>query len=956
MSSGACRALVAVLFTLVASTVLALPVAAEVENLRESSSVTYKVDPAKGEVDVEIVIQLKNNNNRAVNLGTWGPIVVEDRTRPAQPNLSAGFSVDRAGSFDLPGPWRAMSVKIPKIDAGERVNLVVNYTIRAGAAQSEEIPARVDTGYVYVCVPGQDTDLGSIALEIKNNSRFRTTQSGTVLEPSNQGLRSETVRNPTELFTCVEGTRDGRLETDGFIGPAERPISLQAWPSEPGWLFPAESNSEVALDDIHLFLGHDIPGDGPVVIRQAPLREIGGYASAHDTPGIVQLDENGGVIDPEHELAHAWFGKDNFIELWLREGLATWTASAMAGDVCAPVESNVTGLDLADWQVVRPNANPSTILQSIADQEAAACGIVSAVASRMSDEQWRVVIGSMLNAETKYIGSAGPGRAATTSVNYREWLDAVDERGLVPAARTDATYAANLDDLDFAQNLLDDFDIPVDSVELVRRSQARAAYHQFLEDAAPLGAPLAVREAMDNWEFERAMSALEKASEVLDALFQADDKLPTAGLITYVQPVFEGARNEKALDDVLNQTLTLLDSATEVFTPLGELQVATPEGWNLPAAINDAIVEQRFDDILTTISPALRVVQGLVAADAALPAAGLLDRYRIIYESTTTAAGLEELADDVAAIRTDAERTGIALGLLQSEVGEWQIPAAVTEPIDRGQITAGLAIVNDARAVVGAARDAELSLPEAKLASEIRPKFEAVTSAPEMAVLRTEAEARRDEAESVGGALKTLSARVPTWEKPAIITDPVEARDFTTAAKAASAAQRWVENAYQADQDLPAMEALARTRDQFENAESLEQLEAGAALAEQWAQAANAVANAFVKNSESRDLLAGLGLWGTDVRPALEAALEAAIAGDVAEAFNKSAEVIDVLNGASSAGSLRLAGVVFVGIAVLGVLGLWLMIRRDSGPPWARQKKPHWVEDSGSRWRRGKKD
>ena len=48
---------------------------------------------------------------------------------------------------------------------------------------------------------------------------------------------------------------------------------------------------------------------------------------------------------------------------------------------------------------------PTTIDQVIADQGAAACGIVSAVAERMSEEQWREVIGSLLAGETKYVGN-----------------------------------------------------------------------------------------------------------------------------------------------------------------------------------------------------------------------------------------------------------------------------------------------------------------------------------------------------------------------------------------------------------------------------------------------------------------------------------------------------------------------------------------------------------------------
>jgi len=571
MSSGACRALVAVLLTLVASTVIALPVVANTDQLNEKSEVFYRVDPSSGRISVEIVITLKNSTNRSLPPMPWGPIIVEERTDPPTPTVSKarGFSIE--GFEELSGPWRAMTVMTPRIDTGPATTLRVKYDIDARTdlreSRKANTPARVDDGYIYVCVPGQDTDSGSIALEIKRNAElFKITQSGSVLDPTSKGLKSSFERSPKDLFTCVEGTRLGRLKTEGFLGPAERPITLHAWPKASNWLAPAELSSEPTLDRIHGFLDHDIPGEGPVVIRQTPLRTIGGYASAHDTEFIVQLDEGAGqAIAPVHELSHAWFSKESFIELWLREGLASWTASAMDGSVCAPVEANIAGLALADadWQVLRPNANPDTIAQTIADQDAAACGIVSAMTSRMSDEQWRVVLGSMFDGETKYVGSGEPGSATTTSVNYREWLDAVDERGLIPAAKADPAYAANLDDLDFAQNLLEDFEIPVDSVELGRRSEARAEYHQFLQEIAPLSAPLVVRKAMDDWEFQRAMAALDKSREVLDAVREVDEELPTGSLVDFVKPAFESARDLSALDDVLTEALKLREAAIE---------------------------------------------------------------------------------------------------------------------------------------------------------------------------------------------------------------------------------------------------------------------------------------------------------------------------------------------------------------------------------------------------------
>jgi hypothetical protein len=944
MSSGACRALVAVLITLVAGLAMAVPTAAESERLREQSTAIYRVDPSTGTIDVDIVVKLTNNEPRPYNLGTWGPLILEER---AVPRVSQGFLIGE--TRDLPGLWRAVDVETPVIEGGgEDVNLQVAYTLDAaigqGGSRSEQMPARVGEAYVYLCLVGQDTDIGLVRVEIKGDDRFKLTQSGTVMEPTAKGLRSSRSTSPAEHFTCIEGTLDERLATTTFIGPGEREIILQAWPESGNWLDAAEANAEPALDAIHAFLGQDIPGEGPVIIRQAPLRSLGGYASAHDTPGIVQLDESAGVADPEHELAHAWFTTDDFTELWLREGMAEWVATAMRGEVCAPATGGDTGLDLSDWQVVRPTANADTIDQVILDQQAAACGIMSAMAARMPAQQWQEVVGSLLKGETKYIGSSGPTAASTTRVDFREWLDAVDERGLVPAARADEAFAANLTELDFAQSLIEAYGIPIDSLELIKRSEARARYHQFLADSAPLGAPLAVREGMDNWNFEDAMRDLDKAYEVLGALTEANALLPDAGLIPFVQPAFEAARNASELDDVLATTQLLLDSANEVFEPLSALQVASPEGWGLPAAVRDAITEQRFDDIMSAIPPALRVVQEVSAADAALPTAGLLEKYRVRYESTTTATNLEELAGLAAEDRGIAERTNIALGILDSERGDWSIPAAVTAPIDAGELTSALAIVDDARAVVSAANAADAALPEANLGADIRPRFEAVQTSAEMAALRSEAELKRDQAVAVGSALEALEQRVPDWQIPAVVTTPIAERDFETAAAVAEAAESWVVNAWEADQKLARMDAITRVKPLFEGAETLQDLEAGAELAESWNLAADNVRNAVDAVEAPRDLLSQLGLFGTDVTPTLNAAVDAAVAGDVSEALNKSAAVIDTIHGGSSVGGLRLAGIVFFAVALLGVIGLWIVFRREAGPPWARQSRPHWAK------------
>jgi hypothetical protein len=341
----------------------------------------------------------------------------------------------------------------------------------------------------------------------------------------------------------------------------------------------------------------------------------------------------------------------------------------------------------------------------------------------------------------------------------------------------------------------------------------------------------------------------------------------------------------------------------------------------------------------------LSAVEDLTSADDFLPQARLLERYQPRYEGTSSVQELEDLATEAADVVAAAERTSAALADLQASANDWTIPTAVTEPLENGRINTGFAIVNDARAVVKAATDANLALPDANLRAEIQPRFEAVTTGEEMAALRLAAEARRDQAESIGGALAALRLQDPEWQTPAVISDPIATGDFATAAEVAAVAKSWIENAYEANTTLPAMDAINRSQQDFEAATTLDELKAGASRAENWNLAADRVAEAQVAIDRPRDLMAEFGLWGVDLQPPLREAVQAAIDGDLTLALNRAATVIETANGASSGGALRLAGIVFLGVAILGVLGLWLILRREAGPPWARSTKPHWVDD-----------
>ncbi|MEX1334297.1 MAG: hypothetical protein AB1Z66_03270 [Candidatus Limnocylindrales bacterium] len=958
MSSGACRALVAVVLTLAATIVMTLPVAAESEELVESSIVTYTVRPNAGEVRARLIFVL-NTGQREWQAQDWGPIVVENAASRLRAAGAAALNQDTRSDVPGPGaPWKEIDVRTESIP-GRRESKTFQITYNLDAAiggEALDIPARVDQSYVFVCVPGQDVDTHRVTVKV-NGQNWVFSQSGNPLEVNGSELSGAEVANPAQAFTCIEGVREDRLKKAPLIGPADREIELQAWETDEAWLAAAEERANPALDAIWRFLGHDIPGEGKVIIREAPAPEAGGYASAHDTPGVVSLSETAGTREAEHQMAHAWFGKDNVLELWLREGLAEWIATSVQGDACAPTSGNDGELNLAQWQLLVPTA-PGDYATVIEEQEAASCGIVSALAERMPEDLFKEeVLGSLLLGETKYIGSAGPEIGTSTVIDYREWLDAVDERGLVPAAQADPAYADNLADLDFAQNLLDEFGIPNDPLALQQRSEARAAYHQFLANPDGFRAPKAVREDMDNWEFQDAMDRIEQATRVYENLVEADRLIPEAELMPIVQPQFEAAASLAELDEVTTFTDDLLEGAREVVGPLGQLSDALPPGWVFPAAVNTALAEQRFGDILPAITPAVSAAQDITDANQFLPQAGILQKYQVRFENTTTAAALDELARDARTDRFNASRASFALDLLQNEVGDWTIPEAVTQPLEQGQLEVGLRIVEDARAVVVAARDADealaraadLDLVDTGLREEVQPRFESVTTGAEMAVLRQEIEGRRDAAVAVGNALRVLNDTVPDWEIPVVVAEPVASGDYAAAVKPAQAALEWVENAAEANASLREIDALERIREDFENAEDLETLTAGAEQAARWAQAAVRVRLAIDKAAEPRDMLESFGLWGVDVEPQIEEAKQAVIAADIGVALTKAADVIKTIDGAAGAGSLRLTGIVFFGVAVIGVAGLWIMLRRQAGPSWARSTTPHWVEGGKKR-------
>ena len=98
--------------------------------------------------------------------------------------------------------------------------------------------------------------------------------------------------------------------------------------------------------------------------------------------------------------------------------------------------------------------------------------------------------------------------------DWREFLDAVDELGLVPAG---------VEDLEVAERLL--LAEGIASRKLLKgRAAARAAFHDARSGALEGMMPRAVSTAMDEWDWQRALAGIEIAVEAAERIEALTDR------------------------------------------------------------------------------------------------------------------------------------------------------------------------------------------------------------------------------------------------------------------------------------------------------------------------------------------------------------------------------------------------------------------------------------------------
>lgn len=521
-------------------TIAPLPTHAATEGLSEVSRSTFRLVPGRERVDVEVRLSITNRQPSSVRIvpcpgnlslrcrqrisyytEEWGYVVVQDSAERVR---FSGRGV-RARIDSRKGPWRFYKVRFDRIFQGQTRDIRVTYRLPAGPQWSES-PTRVLSAYAHFCWHGQPADKGTVTAVLPRGYETQT-HGGAVREKRTRKSTTVTARtraNPARFYGCTEAFDVDDLVSSEATTSAGQRLLVQGWPEHPDWAATVSDGLVTTLPQLESIIGIGFPRED-VVIRQVASQALGGYAGDF-TPrsGQIRIGEN---LDDRvlvaHELAHAWFNGATLADLWAIEGLAEWAGTRAAEEDC-PESGEFPGKGsprLRKWH--RVGADPDRIEQDAAlvqYQYAAACHIVGGVADRMGEERMRDVIVALLLRTPKYggatsgaAGAPAPSADADAPIpDWREWLDAVDELGLVPAGETDLRFA---EEVLLAQGVARPKD-------LRGRADARTAYHA--ASAGPLqGAmpPLASR-LMDEWRFDRAMEVLAVAEEAVALIEEAE--------------------------------------------------------------------------------------------------------------------------------------------------------------------------------------------------------------------------------------------------------------------------------------------------------------------------------------------------------------------------------------------------------------------------------------------------
>jgi hypothetical protein len=169
---------------------------------------------------------------------------------------------------------------------------------------------------------------------------------------------------------------------------------------------------------------------------------------------------------------------------------------------------------LRKWRQLGPE--PTTAERDLVSaQYFLACDLYERLESRVGEDGFGEITTALLERTPKYDGARAK---RPPKPDWREWLDAVEELGMIPNGFVPSTVVEDeLVEAGVARR-----------GQLAGRLRARTEYHRFLSGSRAGFMPVVVRDLMDAWSFRQARAGITLANEIM-ATAEIYDRTQDAG-------------------------------------------------------------------------------------------------------------------------------------------------------------------------------------------------------------------------------------------------------------------------------------------------------------------------------------------------------------------------------------------------------------------------------------------
>ena len=564
----------------VAATLLGQPALAD-EGLATGATSRFVLDPKATTVDATVTIDLRNTTPSQGDFfyfyDAFSVPVPAGAEKVRARSDGSSLSVSLKGTEDP--STKLATISFPNLLYGRSRTITLTYEVPGEKPRAKD-STRVGPGYASFAVYGVgDSGRNLVEVVAPSSMTFDSTSDDfTSVEKGRQTTHSSEATSPEGGSWAVVSLRDPARKDERVVDVAGVSLLLDGFQDDPKWSRFVAGQVTKGIPALEKLVGAKWPG-GLERIREDASPSLRGYDGWFDpTDDEIVIGER---LDADlilHELSHAWVSGERFDERWVSEGLA---------QVLAERAVKATGGTPYVHPKVSPGSSQAVALNGWGgsagsrseDVDAyaypAACAATSSLVRRLDDATLSAVLGAAIRGERAY-DPAGTKDADGGRTDWMRWLDLLETRGGVKDGAavfqrwvvTDQQRAA-----------------------MAPRAKARAAYTEVDAADGDWLPPEGLRDAMTDWDFERAAAVRAKvvglgaaATAVQAAADRAGIEVPDA-----VRDSYERAEQEEQYTALA----AALPKAVSAVTAVGAAGKAAEQDRNPVSALGATLLGVR---------------------------------------------------------------------------------------------------------------------------------------------------------------------------------------------------------------------------------------------------------------------------------------------------------------------------------------------------------------------------